>query len=157
MDVHNIEDVPAFTTKDGSEIRELLAHRNSCIRQQSLAEARLGVGAATVPHHHPQTEEIYYISHGPRADANWQRAARGRTGSTRSRFPPGKFTRLQTRAKWNCDFSVVVPPATSTKTPCWPATRPPAGETHFPDGVGLRDFDPGRPLRRTANDNYGEG
>ena len=41
MDIHNIADVPAFTTKDGSEIRELLAHRNSCIRNQSLAEARL--------------------------------------------------------------------------------------------------------------------
>ena len=25
MDIHNLRDVPAFTTKDGSEIRELLA------------------------------------------------------------------------------------------------------------------------------------
>ena len=41
MDIHNIDSVPAFTTKDGSEIRELLAHRNSCIAKQSLAEARL--------------------------------------------------------------------------------------------------------------------
>ena len=64
MDVKNIDEVPAFTTKDGSEIRELLAHRNSCIRQQSLAEARLPVGASTTPHHHPRTEEIYYILQG---------------------------------------------------------------------------------------------
>ena len=64
MDVTNVERVPAFTTKDGSEIRELLAHRNSCIRRQSLAEARLPVGAATTPHHHPQTEEIYYVLEG---------------------------------------------------------------------------------------------
>ncbi len=28
----------AFTTKDGSEIRELLSHRNSSIRHQSLAD-----------------------------------------------------------------------------------------------------------------------
>jgi mannose-6-phosphate isomerase-like protein (cupin superfamily) len=61
MDMRNINDVPAFTTKDGSEIRELLAQRNSCIRKQSLAEARLPVGAQTTPHYHPQTEEIYYI------------------------------------------------------------------------------------------------
>ena len=61
MDIHNINDVAAFTTKDGSEIRELLAHRNSCIRQQSLAEARLPPGASTAPHFHPKTEEIYYI------------------------------------------------------------------------------------------------
>ena len=64
MDIHNIKDVPAFTTKDGSEIRELLAHRNSCIQKQSLAEARLPAGASTTPHHHPVTEEIYYILEG---------------------------------------------------------------------------------------------
>jgi mannose-6-phosphate isomerase-like protein (cupin superfamily) len=61
VDITNIERVPAFTTKDGSEIRELLAHRNSAIRKQSLAEARLAVGARTTPHYHPDTEEIYYI------------------------------------------------------------------------------------------------
>lgn len=64
MDVTNIERVPAFTTKDGSEIRELLAHRNSSIRNQSLAEARLPAGARTAPHFHPRTEEIYYILAG---------------------------------------------------------------------------------------------
>jgi len=64
MDVTNIDRVSAFTTKDGSEIRELLAHRNSCIRQQSLAEARLPRHGATTPHYHPRTEEIYYILDG---------------------------------------------------------------------------------------------
>lgn len=64
MDIQNIAQVPAFITKDGSEIRELLAHRNSCIRNQTLAEARLPVGAATTPHYHVQTEEIYYILEG---------------------------------------------------------------------------------------------
>lgn len=64
MDIRHIDEVPAFTTKDGSEIRELLAHRNSCIVKQSLAEARLPPGASTTPHYHPQTEEIYYILTG---------------------------------------------------------------------------------------------
>src|SRR5256885_1510594 len=64
MDVHNITEVAAFTTKDGSQIRELLAHRNSCIRKQSLAEARLRPGASTTPHFHPLTEEIYYLLEG---------------------------------------------------------------------------------------------
>jgi mannose-6-phosphate isomerase-like protein (cupin superfamily) len=64
MDVKNLEDVPAFTTKDGSEIRELLAYRNSVIRNQSLAEARLEPGASTQEHYHTKTEEIYYITHG---------------------------------------------------------------------------------------------
>jgi mannose-6-phosphate isomerase-like protein (cupin superfamily) len=64
MDVRNIEHVPAFITKDGSEIRELLAHRNSVIRHQTLAEARLPPGASTTPHYHVKTEEIYYILDG---------------------------------------------------------------------------------------------
>jgi mannose-6-phosphate isomerase-like protein (cupin superfamily) len=64
MDVRNINDVEAFTTKDGSEIRELLAASNSCIKKQSLAEARLQVGASTTRHYHPLTEEIYYILEG---------------------------------------------------------------------------------------------
>ena len=64
MDVKNLDEVPAFTTKDGSEIRELLAHRNSLIRNQSLAEARVPVGLSTLEHYHARTEEIYYITAG---------------------------------------------------------------------------------------------
>ena len=64
MDIQNLEIVPAFTTKDGSEIRELLAHRNSGIRNQSLAEARLPARGSTREHYHPLAEEIYYITHG---------------------------------------------------------------------------------------------
>ena len=64
MDIHNLNAVPAFITKDGSEIRELLAHRNSSIRHQSLAEARLPAGASTQEHYHPRAEEIYFITEG---------------------------------------------------------------------------------------------
>ena len=64
MDIKNLNDAPAFTTKDGSEIRELLAHRNSAIRNQSLAEARVPVGGSTLEHYHAKTEEIYFITAG---------------------------------------------------------------------------------------------
>jgi mannose-6-phosphate isomerase-like protein (cupin superfamily) len=64
MDIKNLDAVPSFVTKDGSEIRELLAHRNSPVRNQSLAEARVHPGAATQEHYHRVTEEIYYITHG---------------------------------------------------------------------------------------------
>jgi mannose-6-phosphate isomerase-like protein (cupin superfamily) len=64
MDIKSLEDQKPFITKDGSEIRELLAHRNSAIRNQSLAEARLPAGASTQEHYHLRTEEIYYITHG---------------------------------------------------------------------------------------------
>lgn len=65
MDVKHLDDCPPFTTKDGSEIREMLAYRNSTeIKNQSLAEARLPAGAATEEHYHARTEEIYFITHG---------------------------------------------------------------------------------------------
>lgn len=80
MDIINLAKTESFTTKDGSEIRELLAHRNSCIRKQSLAEARVPPGARTTPHYHPQTEEIYYILSG---------TARMRIGDETTAVGPG--------------------------------------------------------------------
>lgn len=64
MEIVRLSEAPPFVTKDGSEIRELLAYRNSAIRNQSLAEARLPVGAATQEHYHAKTEEIYFITAG---------------------------------------------------------------------------------------------
>src|SRR5262245_34972300 len=64
MRIKHPSSVPAFITKDGSEIRELLAYRNSVIRNQSLAEARLPAGASTQEHYHARTEEIYFITTG---------------------------------------------------------------------------------------------
>lgn len=81
MDVRNLAQMEPFVTKDGSEIRELLAHRNSAIRHQSLAEARLAPGASTQEHYHLQTEEIYYITHGVgriRIDGEMRRSRRRR-------------------------------------------------------------------------------
>lgn len=54
-----------FTTKDGSEIRELLGLSTSTlVRNQSLAEATLAPGQATDRHYHRQAEEIYTIVAG---------------------------------------------------------------------------------------------
>jgi len=64
MDIINRNQVSPFITKDGSEIRELLAYRNSCIRHQSLAEATLPPGASTREHYHATSEEIYYVLRG---------------------------------------------------------------------------------------------
>jgi mannose-6-phosphate isomerase-like protein (cupin superfamily) len=64
VEITSLAKANPFQTKDGSEIRELLSHRNSSIRNQSLAEARLPVGGATQEHYHARAEEIYYITHG---------------------------------------------------------------------------------------------
>lgn len=64
MDIVQRNQVEAFTTMDGSEIRELLHPRHTTVRNQSLAEATLPVGGATCEHFHPLAEEIYYILQG---------------------------------------------------------------------------------------------
>lgn len=58
------DEVVAYTTKDGSEIRELMhpaVHGNA---SQSLAEARVAPGARTRPHRHRETEELYHFLDG---------------------------------------------------------------------------------------------
>jgi hypothetical protein len=55
MDVVNLDQVEPFITKDGSQIRELLAHRNSVIKNQSLAEATLPPNSSTDEHYHAQS------------------------------------------------------------------------------------------------------
>ena len=98
MDITNIDCVPAFTTKDGSEIRELLAHRNSCIRHQSLAEARIPAGGATTPHHHPRAEEIYYIVEG-RGSMHLGNEIRAVGPGDAIAIPPGRGIRFATPAR----------------------------------------------------------
>lgn len=95
MDIKQLDQVPPFITKDGSEIRELLAHRNSVIRQQSLAEARLQPGTSTQEHYHLRTEEIYYITHG---------TGRMRIGSEERTVGPGDAIAIppgQRHKLWN--------------------------------------------------------
>ena len=79
MDVQTLDKAAPFTTKDGSQIRELLAHRNSCILNQSLAEARVAPGATTVLHYHCRSEEIYYVLAGRGRMRLGQEIARDRT------------------------------------------------------------------------------
>ena len=55
------ESCPPFITKDGSTIRELMAHRNSACKSMSLAEATLAAGGKTECHFHRAVEEIYYF------------------------------------------------------------------------------------------------
>ncbi len=57
-------DVPAWITKDGSEIRELMHPAVHGNRLQSLAEATVAPGTRTQLHRHAVTEEIYHVTAG---------------------------------------------------------------------------------------------
>ena len=95
MELKNLNHVPVFITKDGSEIRELLAHRNSLICNHSLAEARLPAGRSTLEHYHPRTEEIYYITHG-RGRIRIEAEVRDVKAGDAIGIPPGRKHKL-----WN--------------------------------------------------------
>ena len=56
--------VPAYVTKDGSEIRELMHPNTHENLAQSLAEATVPPGARTHLHRHLKTEEIYHVTAG---------------------------------------------------------------------------------------------
>lgn len=57
-------EIPAYVTKDGSEIRELMHPAQHGARHQSLAEAIVPAGRSTLLHRHHRTEEIYHITTG---------------------------------------------------------------------------------------------
>jgi mannose-6-phosphate isomerase-like protein (cupin superfamily) len=56
--------IEAFTTLDGSEIREWAGAVSAPAQNQSLAEARIPVGGATIEHYHRTTEELYLVTAG---------------------------------------------------------------------------------------------
>lgn len=56
--------VTPYTTKDGSQIRELMNPQQHGSRAQSLAEATIFMGKSTTLHLHRETEEIYHVVGG---------------------------------------------------------------------------------------------
>lgn len=57
-------DIPAYITRDGSEIRELMHPSLHGGSRQSLAEATVPAGARTLLHRHRASEEIYHVTAG---------------------------------------------------------------------------------------------
>jgi len=58
------EAIPAYLTKDGSTIRELMHPQQHGNHMQSLAEAVVAPGSRTLLHRHMQSEELYHITAG---------------------------------------------------------------------------------------------
>ena len=64
MDIINRDDCEPFITKDTSEIREIMAYRNSGCESMSLAEATVYPGRSTEAHYHEESDEVYYFLSG---------------------------------------------------------------------------------------------
>ena len=59
-----LEDRASFITADGSSIRELAGIPTGNAANQSLAEATVPPGGATIEHFHRTSEEIYLFTQG---------------------------------------------------------------------------------------------
>ena len=64
MEIVRAEHREAFITADGSSIRELAGIPSANAANQSLAEATVPAGGATVAHLHRRSEEIYLFTSG---------------------------------------------------------------------------------------------
>ena len=64
MDIVRREQRDPFITADGSSIRELAGMPSGNASNQSLAEAVVPPGSATIAHLHHRSEEIYLFTHG---------------------------------------------------------------------------------------------
>lgn len=58
------KDIETYTTRDSSQIRELMHPVRHGNRNQSLAEAIVAPGQTTYLHRHQLTEELYHITRG---------------------------------------------------------------------------------------------
>ena len=64
MQTVRLEDRTPFVTADGSSIRELAGVPSANAVNQSLAEATVAPGGATIEHYHRTSEEIYLFTSG---------------------------------------------------------------------------------------------
>jgi mannose-6-phosphate isomerase-like protein (cupin superfamily) len=64
MHLSKLEELEAFTTLDGSTIREIAGPAWTPARNQSLAEATVPVGGRTIAHYHRLAEELYFFTAG---------------------------------------------------------------------------------------------
>jgi len=64
MEIVRREDRESFITADGSSIRELAGIPSGNSVNQSLAEATVPPGEATIAHLHRRSEEIYLFTNG---------------------------------------------------------------------------------------------
>jgi mannose-6-phosphate isomerase-like protein (cupin superfamily) len=64
MHVRSYRDLEPFVSLDGSEIREWAGRVSAPAQNQSLAEAILPLGQATIEHYHQTSEELYLVTAG---------------------------------------------------------------------------------------------
>jgi mannose-6-phosphate isomerase-like protein (cupin superfamily) len=98
VETRSLDAAQAFTTKDGSTIRELFGLPAGGTTLQSLAEARLDPGSRTQRHYHAVTEEIYFVTAGrAEMELNGERVELGAGEAVA--IPPGAWHEIAALGK----------------------------------------------------------
>jgi mannose-6-phosphate isomerase-like protein (cupin superfamily) len=97
MHLSKLDDLEPFVTLDGSTIREIAGPSWTPARNQSLAEATVPAGAATVAHYHRRAEELYLITAG-RGSMRLGEEEREVTAGDCVVIPPGAIHELRNTA-----------------------------------------------------------
>lgn len=95
METRSLDAAEAFTTKDGSTIRELFGVPTGGTSLQSLAEAMLPPGGTTQRHYHRRSEEIYFLLEG-RAEMELEGERRELVPGEGVAIPPGAWHEITT-------------------------------------------------------------
>jgi len=95
METRSLDAAEAFTTKDGSTIRELFGVPTGGTSHQSLAEAMLPPGGTTQRHYHRRSEEIYFLLEG-RAEMELEGERRELVRGEGVAIPPGAWHEIKT-------------------------------------------------------------
>jgi mannose-6-phosphate isomerase-like protein (cupin superfamily) len=116
METRALRDAEAFTTKDGSTIRELFGIPTGGTSLQSLAEASLPPGGSTQRHYHERSEEIYFLLEG-RADMELEGEHRELGPGEAVAIPPGAWHEIKTLGESEVRFlCCCAPPYTHEDT-----------------------------------------
>jgi mannose-6-phosphate isomerase-like protein (cupin superfamily) len=64
MEIVKITDCSKFIAQDNAIVQEIVSHRNSSVKNQSLAKVIIQPGNSVLEHYHKKTEELYHIIKG---------------------------------------------------------------------------------------------
>ena len=64
MEIIKLQDCSKFTAQDKAIVQEIVSHRNSSVKNQSLAKVTIEPGNTILEHYHRKTEELYHIIEG---------------------------------------------------------------------------------------------
>jgi mannose-6-phosphate isomerase-like protein (cupin superfamily) len=93
VEISRLDAAEPFTTKDGSEIREVAGRVSQPTENQSLAQATVPAGGSTDAHFHRVSEEIYFFTSGTGRMRLGDEEADVRAGDTVV-IPPGREHKL---------------------------------------------------------------